>query len=214
MSSGTRLSRLLVIGAGMLAAVAVDAQTVVSTGASQSGGRDLRWEVSGNGGSSWTQAFVVTPVPAQWTSGAPGGTWIGATQTGSRGGGAYRVRTLFELAAGDLLSFNLRCAVDNSAAQVFINGAQFGNNACGTSTWRWGGVSSLTAADFLLGTNTLEVRWIGDNQTDGVAVEISALSFTPGSPGMPGVVPEPSTYALLGTGLAGVLALRRRRRVV
>jgi len=41
---------------------------------------------------------------------------------------------------------------------------------------------------------------------------IDDLTINPSvTPPTPGVVPEPSTYALLGTGLAGLLVMRRRR---
>ncbi len=41
---------------------------------------------------------------------------------------------------------------------------------------------------------------------------IDDLTINPSAtPPTPGVIPEPSTYALLGTGLAGLLVMRRRR---
>lgn len=65
-----------------------------------------------------------------------------------------------------------------------------------------GGISGLTwnPGDYLV------IRWSGEDksgQDNGLAVDNVSFSAT--------AVPEPATWALLGLGAAGVLALRRRR---
>lgn len=50
--------------------------------------------------------------------------------------------------------------------------------------------------------NVLEIAITGNGRTDGILVD-----------GRLNVVPEPSTYALMATGMAGLLAVARRRRV-
>jgi hypothetical protein len=187
---------------------AAHAQLVVGTGVLQSSGLDSRWQVSTNAGSSWAAASIVVSPPGQWTAGAPGGIWIGATPSGSGGGGSYSIRQQFSLIVGQTLSFNLRCAWDNSAAQMWINGSQVGTNACGTNIWSYGPLQTLTQSNFSTGLNTLEFRWVGDNTTDGMAVEVTNLVTNTN----PSVVPEPSTYLLMATGLAGLTLVARKRR--
>ncbi len=94
--------------------------------------------------------------------------------------------------------------------QSFINGALVGSNTdCGpANTYQLAGAKTFT--QWLTGSNTLEVRWTGDNITDGALVSIDNVTFTPRDPN-PNVVPEPSTYLLMATGL-GLLALVGRRK--
>ena len=208
--------RMVVAGLAVTIPHAADAQLLVSTGASQANGLDNRWQVSTNplaATPAWNAAAIVGVLPEQWSTGAPGGTWIAATSTGSNGGGSYAIRSLFTLGAGDAFSLQFRCAVDNGPVSMFINGAAVAGNSPCPSTWYWGSFVTLTETSFQTGQNSIEFRWTGDNRTDGMAVEIANLQFTPGAPGNPNVVPEPASVVLMGTGLFGVGLVARRRRV-
>ena len=182
------------------------AQLVTSTGIDLTAGKDNRWSISSNGGAFVAATKITTP-PGVWATPTASFAWIGTTASGTGGTSPYAARTQFMLGAGDLFSLTLRCAVDNNPLGVFVNSVLVAGAGC--STFAFG--SSFTLSSWLQGTNTLEFRWSGDNTTDGLAVLVESQRFTPGTPGTPNVVPEPSTYALLLSGL-GLLALARRRR--
>ncbi len=192
--------------AALLLPAAAAAQLVTSTGIDLTAGKDNRWTISSNGG-AFVAATKVTAPPGAWVTPTASFAWIGTTASGTGGTSPYAARTQFTLGAGDAFSLTLRCAVDNTALGVFVNSILVAGASC--STFGFG--SAFTLSSWLQGTNTLEFRWSGDNTTDGLAVVVDNQSFTAGTPSVPGVVPEPSTYALMLTGL-GVLAMARRRR--
>lgn len=207
--------RMAVAGLVLALPAVSHAQLLVSTGASVTAGLDNRWQFTATPNAAtptWTAATIVTGIPGQWSGGAPGGTWISGNASASGNGGNYGIRTLFSLSSGDALSFSFRCAADNGPVSLWINGAVVGENPC-PQLWNWGSFITLTQSAFQLGQNTLEFRWTGDNATDGMAVQIDGLDFTPGAPGDPNVVPEPATVVLMASGLFGLGLVARRRRV-
>ncbi len=78
-----------------------------------------------------------------------------------------------------------------------INGL-FTNVTPGASTYAPGVSSSLAG-------NTITLNWSGASSTGATGFQ-ARFNVSTSS-----VVPEPSTYAMLGVGLAGLAALRRRR---
>jgi hypothetical protein len=56
---------------------------------------------------------------------------------------------------------------------------------------------------FATGSNVMEFRWQGAGVTDAFIAWMNSAVVVPGNPGVPGVVPEPSTYVLMGTGWWG-----------
>ena len=199
------------------------AQLPVSTGAQQSGGLDTRWQMAygltGGSLSAFSNAFVITsPV---WGN-PSGASWIGAAASSSVPGGTgdgqrrftYVARTQFTLNTGDQLTYRFQCTFDNNWLGLFVNGAQVGTTACGgDNTFSFAPEFTVGPSSFAAGLNSVEFRWQGDGITDGIVIRSSAsTTFVPGNPGTPGVVPEPSTYALMATGLAGLVGIARRRK--
>jgi hypothetical protein len=222
------LRSLFTAGALALAPALVQGQAPVSTGTQVTGSgsatRDTRWQVGFALGNAVPTAFsdafrISNPV---W--GLPSGAaWIGAEGStgslpGAVGDGArrytYAARTTFSLNAGDELTLNVQCTFDNFWLGLFVNGTQFGTTVCGADNrFVLAPEFQIGPGAFQAGTNTLEFRWQGDGVTDGLVARVNSAVVVPGNPGVPGVIPEPSTYLLMGTGLVGLVGVARRRRV-
>lgn len=214
---------LIAASAFVLAPALVEGQLIVSTGTQVTGSgantRDTRWQVgfSTTGvPTTFADAFRIQNLAWSQPSGAA---WIGAqgesgTLPGGIGDGArrftYAARTTFSLNAGDQLTLRMQCTIDNYWLGFFINGAQFGTTVCGPdNTFSLASEFVVGPSSFSTGLNILEFRWQGDGVTDGFVGRVNSAVVSPGNPG---VVPEPSTYVLMATGLAGVFGIARRRR--
>lgn len=215
-----RIVRAFILGAGLAIIPSLThAQLPVSTGAQQSEGRDTRWQLAygltGGPLGAFSNAFVITNPVWGMPSGA---SWIGATASSSLPGGSgdgsrrftYVARTQFTLNAGDQLTYKFQCTFDNYWLGLFVNGTQVGTTACGgDNSFSLASEFTVGPSSFVAGLNSIEFRWQGDGITDGIVIRSTAASVVPGNPG---VVPEPSTYALMATGLVGMAGLARRRR--
>ena len=85
---------------------------------------------------------------------------------------------------------------------------------CGFTGWVTSSFTIGSAGSYILEFGV--TNWNDEIYHSGLAFDGLALNgvvIPPNPQGPPSVVPEPSTLALLGTGLAGAWMLRRQRRV-
>jgi hypothetical protein len=172
-------------------------------------------------GTGWQAAQNVTVSPAGWTTPPAGLFYISLLPSASVGGVSgenpryeYRFRTTFDLTGyypGTASLYLTSLWFDNYWVGWSLNGSTL--SALGITPTplapnggNWTTEFQLAITDgtlFKSGINQLELVITGNGQTDGLfaAGQIEAT-----------VVPEPITMLLMGTGLAGVAAVGRRRR--
>ena len=196
-------------------------ELLVGTGvAINEDGRDSRWLVSRDGFSisSGVPMTVdvpgVTPVAGQYR-------WISANETGDfpqSFSNSYTARTIFTLGAGDHISITMLCAVRDTPLGIWIDDVQVrdGTACSGVNDSGFGPPQTFT--DFVARTHTIDLKWSGDQRTDGVIVAMRYVLNAPLPPEIPEptpptVVPEPSTWVLMlaGVGMLAMLTRSRRR---
>jgi PEP-CTERM motif-containing protein len=154
-------------------------------------------------------AVPAASVPLVWSS--VGGDWIGANPGGVSGvvptdytytqvidtTGYINVSITFTAWQDDLLIGSPAITGGGSVANV----DPFDGSFLDPSTW------TITAVNNQAGQTLSIVVRDGIPTYTGLRVDVTNISKTD----MPGAVPEPSTYALVGLGLAALALIRRRR---
>lgn len=207
-----RWTRLLAVAALAIPSLAIPslatAQGPAATGAIIVNGRDLNYEVSYtfNGSAS---AFTNANVLSRRFSGTFGVTTvvIAPSASGSLPGGngdsfltrfGYTYRTTFT--GGGATGFSYQCGIDDTFISLVLNGTVVQGAGCD----QYAVTNTFMVSGLVAGSNVLEFNGTGNGTTDGFAVRIGNVTMSP--------VPEPSAWALLGTGLVTLAGVARRRR--
>lgn len=148
-------------------------------------------------------------IPGSWLANNATSEWVGPdTGDGSSfNGGNYGplvYRTTVNLTGYDPTSAVIvgRWATDNSGNNILLNGASTGNTSNSFSSW-----STFTlSSGFTSGVNNLDFSWSNAGGPGGVRVE-----FTSATANLLATTPEPTSYLLMGAGLAALGFFRRKR---
>jgi hypothetical protein len=163
--------------------------------------------------SSGTAAIVVTNTAPYFPNNAAS-EWVWQQANGFPINTTLRFETTFDLTGFDQTSAAISGAwgTDNNGLDILLNGHDTGITLLGSTTANFTQLHAFTInnpAWFVNGANTLDF----DVQDVGVVAAFRAeLSGTANVSGSATSVPEPSTLALLGIGLAGLGFSRRIKR--
>lgn len=115
--------------------------------------------------------------------------------------------TYFEIALGgyyDITGFNLNADNNDAYTVAYWNGASWVDAFTTTNAMLWGMHNFTTTLGSAITTDRLRLSAAGPDYLYSVS-ELQAIGTT-------SAVPEPATVVLLGTGLAGIALVARRRR--
>lgn len=223
-------------------AAAAQLPTLAATGSQVVDGRDLNWDVkcsvivgssaptpsmdgSTTCNDTYFAAYAVTSLAGGWGPVAPNTNWISVRPNATLGRNSdwdenalyrYTFRTTFDVAPSvnpQTLRLDLdRLRIDNYWLGYRLNGGALVASGVSPTPLPPNGANWATpfavrglhkgSGAIVQGENTLELIVTGNGRTDGI-LATGTLTST---------VPEPGTYALLGTGLAGLLLVSHRRR--
>ncbi len=231
-----RTTRFVRRTAWMAASVAITAMSahaqvagVVNTGQGQTGGSaDNAWKyvAGGTGGQAAGNAAVVVSdgnLFGSWNfRDATAGTntnrgWISSNDAVNTTApiGLNTVQLFVNLTGYNLSTVDLGGTfwADDCSSGVFVNGTALSGfgQVCGGNAWTTGQMFTIDQASGLQqGMNQLDFVY---NKTDG-SFDGARVDFTTnqGQLGTQSSAPEPSSMALLGTGLVGLVPMIRRRR--
>jgi hypothetical protein len=205
----SRTLALLAVFSTLSTAAMADTLGVFNTGVAGIGAVDPNYTlVSEPSDATQGPATGAVPHPA-WFAPEGGTNWInntGAYNVGEQPNGFYIYDTTFNISASEnpaTAILNIAFAVDDSGT-VWLNGAEVYS---GSDSYSY--LTSITlSSGFHTGSNTLEFQV--DN-TGGAPTGLYADVSGTVDPLAVGAVPEPSSMALLGTGIFSIAAFVRRR---
>jgi hypothetical protein len=144
------------------------------------------------------------PIPP-WIADSTISAWIGPSMSTFGPVGTYIIRTTFDLTGLDETTAMLagRWSTDNNGLDILINGTGTGHTTAFAGFGTWSPFSIMSG--FTSGINTLDFVAINGGGPAGLRVEFEVAKAD-----IKGV-PEPASLALLGIGLAGLGAMRRRK---
>jgi hypothetical protein len=136
--------------------------------------------------------------------------WISNSASGNPGNGTFVFQTMFSLVGFNpaATQITVGCATDNALVGVRLNGASLAGSCNSYSPFPTG--TFVINSGFNGATNTLEF----DVLDEGPPMGFRAAFTSETRPLDTSAVPEPASLFLLGTGVVGMVARRRKQRAL